>query len=132
MEHLLTQNKELLSHLQKLMSQLAQIQALQQSLSIQQDTPTAMPTAQSSTSDSQQAGLRTASPAGDPASKPTSPPSAESPLPAMTSTPTKQQQPSTADGAVSSSEMSLGLDFNILSGSPTNDPFQPHAQPASS
>lgn len=127
-EHLLMQNKELLSHLQKLMSQLAQIQTFQQSLAQQQQqtAPIAPPppqnTSDNSPTSSQEVLLPTL--AGDPASKPTSPPLTESPL---TSTPTKQ----TADEAVSPSNMSLGIDFNTLSGSATNDPFQPQGDASS-
>lgn len=141
-EHLLMQNKELLSHLQKLMSQLSQIQTLQQSMVTAtaaaapptQTTPMTSPaplsqaTTVSDTNLSAQhdpllasEGEESLSPLTDPQTSLVAPQD----LPAMTSTPSTKTS-TAADEVVSPSDMSLGLDFDLVSAPPaTNDPFLP-------
>ena len=123
------QNKELLSHLQKLMSQLSQIQSLQQSLASANPQTTPTPTTNTTspppqttpTSDSNLAPSVSKSPL----------PEAEDPplaMPAMTSTPTtppKLGGGGGTDEVVTHSDMSLGLDFNLPTSTASNDPFQP-------
>lgn len=136
------QNKELLSHLQKLMSQLSQIQSFQQSLSAAppQTTPTTSPPPQTTlTSDSNMTTQEPpASTSGNPASNPTTPLSEDSTLllPAMTSTPSQSSKLTNevADDEVPApNNMSLGIDFDLITSPATNDPFLPQGdgQPSS-
>ena len=122
------QNKELLSHLQQLMGQLAQIQTLQQSLAgVAPTTAQAMPISDIKATPSDQVPLLDGG--GDSG---TSPLTENSHLP-KTSTPTLPSDH--AHAPPPSSDMSLGLDFNLGSSGPaTNDPFVPQAldtQPSS-
>ena len=143
MEHLLAQNKELLSHLQILMTQLAQIQTLQQSLGINSSNsqqgaaaptdPVASPpvnaSAPSDTNTISNINGFTAAPSAEAVSTVSSAENATSLSPAPTmdqfqqivSSPEQQAPPPP------NADMTLDLDLSILGGPATNDPFMPQA-----
>ena len=143
-EHLLMQNKELLSHLQKLMAQLAQIQTLQQSLSTAAATTTTTktaPTAQT-TPMSDTTTTTTKSPSdqqplldgGEGRAGSSSPQTEDSIVQPLTSTPTlspghaHNNNNDELAAPPPPSDMSLGLDFHLAVSSPaTNEPFLPQA-----
>ena len=127
------QNKELLSHLQQLMGQLAQIQTLQQTLV--GATPTiaqATPISDSKAAPNDQLPLLGGGGGGGDSG---SPPLPEDSLLPKTSTSTLSSDHAHPPPLPPSSDMSLGLDFNLGSTGPaTNDPFVPQAldtQPSS-
>lgn len=131
------QNKELLSHLQKLMSQLSQIQTLQQSMVASvapptTSTPTTSPappqtTPTSDSNPKQQELLSNEAPPTETTSP--APLAEDSALFSLSTTKASEA----ADEATSPSDMSLGLDFNQTPAPASNDPFLPsQAQPSSS
>lgn len=118
------QNKELLSHLQKLMSQLSQIQTLQQQHQ-QQQQQQAPPPQTTPTSDilHESAGKVVPSPppkAGSPQTE-----ESEVPTPNSSSPTAAAQHNGLSTPAQTNSNMDLELDFNILGTTANNDPFQP-------
>jgi hypothetical protein len=142
-EHLLMQNKELLSHLQKLMSQLSEIQKLQQSLAVQGTAADPPPQTNTPTTSPALSQMQT-TPTSDtklilsPVTGESSPPPLtiaelpDEPGPAlprtMASTPSTKTSKSADDA--DPSDMSLGLDFNLISSPATNDPFIPQVDAA--